>query len=609
MKGLICFFAAFVLPLNYNNVEATEYVSNLAELRRAVLNKGNRVVVNHTICLENSELSFAENVVLVLNAKVSDGTLVGDKTKIESSYKTIIDNISFKGSFVGAPESKWFNLIPNEVVDNAPALNSALQLASLSSVKELVLPKEEVYYVRSDIENSSWRDFLRVGTIEIKSGVTFDLNGSTIRCLPNSSHQYNVLFARNAESITIKNGRIQGDRLSHRSTVGEWGYGIELQGVKCFVLENLECFDCWGDGIDIQVSSDGNGDDNSMKTQVGHCLNGLVKNVHCHHNRRQGMSVQGVIGLKVLNSRFSSSSGTNPQSGVDIEPYTINNVVSHVSFDNCEFDNNAHCGMTVSGESVKDISINNCLFYGNQGWELSLRGKCIRVNGCYGKEGYQKPGVRIVGDSEDIIISNCDLQNIYAQAFKSGKHIKEVHIKECCFSWTSRTKSSGFSDDGSLSSSRIDFEKCVFNFNTGSFSDGNMVYLSGNENYKYYYKNCTFNFGGQRARLTNTQSFDKCVFNDCSSIWFIANPSINNTLQMKGCSIYDISEDSIVNIYSPKDGAVISVDLRRTSFRVRPGKAPSVFSSSRKTRVEIQSINREYKKSLSRGNPNVSLLL
>ena len=582
-------------------------MSSLEELKYAVSCKGAVVEVDRQVDLEHEQIEFAEKVILVLNAKLLNGTIVGNNTQIKATIKPVFENISFKGTFSGQPLISWFKLVTDERIDNAPEINSALQLTALSSIKVLVLPKDGVFYVRSDIDYSKWRDFLRAGTIEIKSGVTLDMNGSTIQCLPNASHQYNILFARQADHISIKNGTIRGDCLSHTGASGEWGYGIELQGVSNFLLENLECSYCWGDGIDIQVSDDGDGVESSRTTQSGHCREGIINNVYCHDNLRQGMSVQGVIGLIVRNSRFSFSKGKNPQSGVDIEPYTSKNIVAHVYFDNCVFDNNYHSGLVMSGNSLYDITIKNCVFYGNGGWELSLQGKNIRVKGCHGREGYRNPTVRILGDSKDILISNSDLSSVYAQGFVPGKHVNDVVFKSCNFAWMGTMMSSGFSDDESLSSCDIKFNRCLFDFQTGLFSDGNIVYQPNNENYQYYYQGCTFNMGGQRARLTNSQVFYKCVFNDCSSCLYVASHVFTNHLLLRRCKIVGLSRDSFIYIYSPDDGAIIKADLQSTKFIKQSSRGFRVFSSSKNNEIEVIRINREYKNILTGRDDNIVL--
>ena len=238
-------------------------VVSLLEIKKASQIVGAKIYVQKDIDISEEKILFAPNTSLVLHAKLYNGIIVGNNTEIQSDDNGIFEHIWFQGSFKGRPDIAWFKLIENIEYDNSRELNSALQLAYLSSQKELVLPSRRLFYVKSTVEYSQWRDFLRTGTVEIKSGVTLDLNGSTIRCIPNASHQYNIIFARDASDIVIKNGIIQGDCPLHLGMSGEWGYGIELQGVSGFRIENVECYDCWGDGIDIQVSRDGDGTETS----------------------------------------------------------------------------------------------------------------------------------------------------------------------------------------------------------------------------------------------------------------------------------------------------------------------------------------------------------
>ena len=585
-------FFLFLLFFSFSNVSCACNrgipVRNLFQLEMTVAANTKTIIIESDIDLEGKRINLGECQVVKINARLSNGIIIGNHLKIESSKGHCFQNIQFQGSYRGKPDIDWFDVQYDIVYDNARELNYALQLTSLCEKKRLLLPAGKTIYVRSDIEQSKWRDFLRTGTVVIPSGVTFDLNGSTIRCIPNKSHQYNILFSRNTHNIIIRNGKVQGDLKSHKGDKGEWGYGIELQGVDGFVLENLECCECWGDGIDIQVSSDGDGNEYSSKTIRGHCKNGIVRNVYCHDNYRQGMSVQGILGLKVIRSTFSKSEGTNPQCGVDIEPYTSNNVVAHVVFDGCQFDHNVNSGLLLWGESIYDIEIANCLFSKNSGWDLSIQGNEIEVRNCKSVGKGESVGVRIVGDCEDVVISKCDLKGVYAQGFSKGKIVRNVKFNECIFFWDGKKHANAFSDEGSLEHSDITFNKCSFDFSTGQFGDGNMVYQTQGMDYHYNYDNCTFNCGSDLVRLNSTQNFNGCKFYDCKGLLVVLSASAPNKMEFKNCWVDNATILPKVYFFSQDDNISVDVNIDDSHFCKKRKKSDSVhFQSNRLTTVRM----------------------
>lgn len=360
--------------------------------------------------------------------RIKNGVIIGNNTEIKSYRRRhVFENVKFGGSFTGSVQSQWFPLLYGIKVDNSNELNCALELASLSSFKYLSLNKRKTLYLKSDIPSQETRDFLRHGTVEIKSGVCFDLNGSTLKCLPNNAKAYNIIFSRNTENITICNGVICGDSRKHKGNKGEWGYGIELQGVHGFVLENLECKYCWGDGINIQVAFDGDGDPYSTLTKQGHCSDGIINNVDCHHNRRQGMSIEGIIGLRVSNSTFSYTDGANPRSGIDIEPYSDNNLVRDVLITECAFFNNAYSGVLMMGNNVSAVTIDNCRFNNNMHFDFTLKGNNITISNCKSTP----ISVRLVDECTGVKVKDSIIDMFQTENFTKSSFSKDIEFDNC----------------------------------------------------------------------------------------------------------------------------------------------------------------------------------
>lgn len=127
--------------------------------------------------------------------------------------------------------------------------------------------------------------------------------------------------------------------------LGEWGFGINVLKANNFIIENVEVSECWGDGIYIKESYNGN-----------------VSNVLCRDNRRQGMSIIDCDGVNVLNSQFIKTVGTVPEAGIDIEP-NENEKIRNVNIVNCTCDQNSGYGLLVTTPNttaaVSDVNLLN----------------------------------------------------------------------------------------------------------------------------------------------------------------------------------------------------------------------------------------------------------
>lgn len=510
-------------------------------------------IIKNDINLNGLSLVIPMNCSLISEGGViRNGKLVGNKTKIKCRSGVFFDGIEFEGSFLGAVQESWFPLKYDVYYDNSFELNSALNLAHLSDDKTFCLSPDKVLYVRSDVDNSPWPTYLRCGTVEIKSGVTFDLNGSTIKCLTNSSHQYNILFSKDQQDICIRNGVICGDLETHTGLEGQWGHGIALEGVANYIIESIECLQCWGDGINLHVSHNGDSNETSSLTTGGHCMYGRLINVNSHHNRRQGMTIGGALYLEVNNCVFSNTKGSNPQSGVDVEPNKPENIVAHIRFNHCLFSANAHQGITISGESAYDIDIQDCEFCRNEGYDIQIRGKDVRISNCYSSDNTENMKIRMVPNTEGVTINNCTLSKIYAQHSKLGETVKDVLIKNCRFDWTNSSESRGLYDDKKLRMCTMSFEDCSFDFNTLSNGENLSYNVLSNEN-EFHFNNCVFDCANRKMNVSTTLLFSNCKFKNLQNVVCSAGPQRVNSIRFTGCIFENIKNGYLFEMQSPKD--------------------------------------------------------
>ena len=127
-----------------------------------------------------------------------------------------------------------------------------------------------VYYINADV------------SLRLRSNQALTLSdGAVLKALPSAREFYAVLNISNASNVTVKGGRIVGDRDSHLGTSGEWGMGIFVtDGSRDVTLSNITVSNCWGDGVYL-------GDGASIVRNI------TLSGVTCDNNRRQGLSVTG----------------------------------------------------------------------------------------------------------------------------------------------------------------------------------------------------------------------------------------------------------------------------------------------------------------------------
>jgi len=136
----------------------------------------------------------------------------------------------------------------------------------------------------------------------------------------------------------------------------EWRMGLRFVGCKRVHVEGVRVESSGGDGIYIGSSG-----------KLRWCEDVVIRNVVCHDNHRQGMSVIGAVNLLVENSVFSDTQGTPPEAGIDLEPDSPDERLVNCVIRNCVFENNAGHAILVylkpQTEASEPVTIRfeNCL--------------------------------------------------------------------------------------------------------------------------------------------------------------------------------------------------------------------------------------------------------
>ena len=141
----------------------------------------------------------------------------------------------------------------------------------------------------------------------------------------------------------------------------EWRHGLTFRGASNVTLRNFTITKTGGDGLYLAGSP-----------KKDYCENFLIEEMDFDDNYRQGISIISAQNLTIRRSRFTSTSGTNPQAGIDFEPNKQTERLVNCVIEDCIFYDNVGSGLTIYTPQLDDkqtlpvsITINNCKFRNN----------------------------------------------------------------------------------------------------------------------------------------------------------------------------------------------------------------------------------------------------
>lgn len=164
---------------------------------------------------------------------------------------------------------------------------------------------------------------------------------------------------------------------------GENGYGVAVLGSSNVKLQGCKAHDFWGDGFNIQFYNGECYEEENLNTD-GNNHNVQLEGCHASNNRRQGLSIEALVGGRVSNCIFEKTNGTAPQSGMDIEPWRASNHCRDIIVENCLFKECSGAGFIVDGFAeggVKDIIFRNCVSDGNYvGFNIERQAENVSID-------------------------------------------------------------------------------------------------------------------------------------------------------------------------------------------------------------------------------------
>ncbi|MCY9132847.1 right-handed parallel beta-helix repeat-containing protein [Bacillus spizizenii] len=206
--------------------------------------------------------------------------------------------------------------------------NQALKDASEAGICEIDIPRG-IYLIDGVNKESATKPEEHAGII-VPSNMTLNLHPQAeFRVTPNGSFGYSCFYIGEVENVTIKGGKIRGERYQHDFTghgdfekkkTHEWGYAINVHGARNVVIEGVDIADCTGDCIIINAQ----GMLNVFWTTYRPARNVTIKNCKLDGARRNNISVTGGEDVKIHDNEITNAGindGCKPMFGIDIEGY------------------------------------------------------------------------------------------------------------------------------------------------------------------------------------------------------------------------------------------------------------------------------------------------
>lgn len=229
----------------------------------------------------------------------------------------------------------------------------------------------------------------------------------------NSSTGYRLFDLENCADINISGGQLVGDADDHNGETGEWGMGIHLENSQNIKIKRMQINKFWGDGIYIG----GTGYENRSQ-------NILIDDVTLDANRRQGISVINVEGLKIPKVTITNTTGTSPAAGIDFEPNNNGEVLKNIDIGDLITNNNDHAGVLIVLDALFDDSGKN--LYNVDTSQVDIRiNKISSRNDLYGLAlmSDQTSGYKVYGN---ILIDALNVENSNSNGIRSENY-KTVH--------------------------------------------------------------------------------------------------------------------------------------------------------------------------------------
>lgn len=230
---------------------------------------------------------------------------------------------------------EMFGAVGDGTTEDTAALQSSLDTASAMAVKSVwgLGGKHYITYVLNFTSNTLLE--MTPGTI-VEARTGFEDGVRMIRII-------------DAENIVIKGNGSTFKMKKAEYTTGEHRHCFNIQGSTDIYISKVSANDSGGDGFMI------------ARSQTGGklwCENIVLEDVICDNNRRQGISVTSVKGLKIIRPIITNTNGTAPQAGIDLEPDHDYEFLEGIEIIDPITENNAGHGIQIYASHLSNVDKN-----------------------------------------------------------------------------------------------------------------------------------------------------------------------------------------------------------------------------------------------------------
>jgi len=206
---------------------------------------------------------------------------------------------------------------------NAEDSTEILQAAIDSGAERVIVPfMGDPWVVRPIKLGSNLEIFFEPGVLVLAKKGEFRGGGD---CLFQAVDETDVTMVGYGATLRMRKADYQSEEYQR----AEWRMGVSLMGCKGVHVEGLRIESSGGDGVYIGSSG-----------KNRWCEDVVVRNVVCHDNHRQGISVTSAQNLLIENCVLSNTSGTPPEAGIDLEPDSPDERLVNCVIRNCLMENN-----------------------------------------------------------------------------------------------------------------------------------------------------------------------------------------------------------------------------------------------------------------------------